>query len=73
VNTLTGWKGFWRRWLGWMPVQFCMVCGKAYWGGWPQWEWRDGRLTNIWQAWFMDYCSTKCCEQDWADEEAARQ
>lgn len=54
-----------RRYFGWLPVQFCMVCGKSYWGGFPQWEWREGRIVNVWQAWMMDYCSTECCEFDW--------
>lgn len=27
---------WYRRLFGWLPVQFCMVCGKPYWGGWPR-------------------------------------
>lgn len=27
----------WRKWMGWCPVQWCMVCGRPYWGGLPRW------------------------------------
>jgi hypothetical protein len=37
--SLKGWKLWWSRHLGWFPIQFCHVCGKAYWGGLPRWWW----------------------------------
>lgn len=64
-------KYFWRRYLGWMPIQFCMVCGKPYWGGLPRWGWVDDffgfesrsfRMT--WAAWMQDYCSQECHDVD---------
>lgn len=46
---------FWHRWFGWCPIQFCMICGRCYWGGWP---WFD------WQPSWSDYCSRKCADID---------
>lgn len=37
--TITGWRLYYRRYLGWFPIQFCMVCSKPYWGGFPTWGW----------------------------------
>jgi hypothetical protein len=54
VATAVGWRLWYRRCLGWVPVQFCMVCGRAYWGGLP---------TATWRACWMDYCSRACA--DW--------
>ena len=31
------WRYYWRRYLGWLPLQWCMWCGRPYWGGWPRW------------------------------------
>jgi len=45
---ITGWRYWYRRYFGWIPIQFCMVCGKWYWGGLPRW-WviREGfKVTN---------------------------
>lgn len=56
----TGWRYYWRRYLGWFPIQFCMVCGKWYWGGLPEIEARK----VVWLAWWKDYCSTKCADED---------
>jgi len=61
---MVGWRYYYRRYLGWLPVQFCMVCGRPYWGGWPRWEIHQGKIINTWQAWMMDYCSTRCAEWD---------
>jgi hypothetical protein len=55
MNVLTGWRYLWRRYLGWVPLQFCVVCGSPYWGGIP---WRG------WQPCYMDYCSRMCCDQE---------
>lgn len=67
IHTVDGWRYWYRRYLGWLPVQFCMVCGKPYWGGFPYpskwltWPWK---WTLQWQASWMDYCSRKCCNED---------
>lgn len=34
--TVSGWRHFYRYYLGWIPVQFCMVCGGAHWAGLPR-------------------------------------
>ena len=63
---------FWRHWLGWLPVQSCLMCGKWFWAGLPwfgirdlQWQW--------WPAW-SDYCSKGCCDEDldFCDEHFAK-
>lgn len=28
------WAKWWRRWMWWSPIQFCMICGSWYWGKW---------------------------------------
>lgn len=72
---ITGWRYYWRRYLGWFPVQFCMVCGKPYWGGLPKFEWQlcenldrgpmmKRRLICVWMPWWMDYCSQKCADEE---------
>lgn len=80
LHTAEGFHYYWRRYLGWMPVQKCMVCGKWYWGGLPRFWFvkvtrympggeRAGdryRFCCTWQASWMDYCSHKCCEEDMA-------
>lgn len=73
-----GWRYCHRRWCGWFPVQFCVVCGRAYWGGWPsawltrspfsRWRFR----VDIWQPWMIDYCSPACCRLDWERCESSR-
>lgn len=58
---MTGWRYYYRRYLGFLPVQFCMVCGRAYWAGWPSFEWEHG----CWfMPWMVDYCSRECCDVD---------
>lgn len=57
-------KYFHRRWLGWFPIQFCMVCGKPYWGGLLRWWWIGGRIRLTSLAWWQDYCSSECCEEE---------
>jgi hypothetical protein len=63
---------YYRRYAGWLPVQFCMICGRPYWGGLPRF-WivrkrchRTGRFYSTigmtWQASWKDYCSMECCE-----------
>lgn len=44
---MTGWRAWWRRYLGWFPVQWCMTCGRAFWGGYPFLE---------------EYCSHRCVQ-----------
>lgn len=63
---VTGWRYYYRRYFGWLPVQFCMVCGGWYWGGFPcpaaPRHWRN----HFWQwmpAW-RDYCSRECADED---------
>ncbi len=53
---------WWKRHCGLIPFQFCMVCGRLYWGGWPwfsirEWQWQ-------WKPWWGDYCSKSCCDED---------
>ncbi len=75
---------YWRRYAGWFPVQFCMTCGKWYWGGLPRvWIVKESieiehirypdscfeiverwKIKNTWQAWWKDYCSRECCDND---------
>lgn len=33
---ITRWRYYYRRYLGWLPIQFCMTCGRWYWGGLPR-------------------------------------
>lgn len=61
---ITGWRYYWRRYLGWLPLQWCMVCGDPYWGGFPRWSIERGRIRFQWQACWADYCSHKCCDED---------
>lgn len=63
---------YYRRYLGWLPVQFCMMCSKPYWGGLPRfwvvkkWEFAPTpktyrwRLACTWQASWREYCSKEC-------------
>lgn len=70
--TAQGWKYYYQRYLGWFPIQFCMVCSKPYWGGFPTWgvrftrrnETYANRLVQTWQASWREYCSMKCCQED---------
>ena len=64
---------FWRRRFCWFPVQFCMVCGKAYWAGLPRFEFEnklfaDGSEGSVilvtWMPWWSDYCSRACAGED---------
>lgn len=48
----SGWRYLWARYLPWFPIQWCIVCGRAYWGGLPARDWMP-----VWS----DYCSRKCC------------
>lgn len=63
---IDGWRHWYRCWCGWFPVQFCMVCGKPYWGGFPRigrW-YGKGRIRFTWLAWWKDYCSRACADED---------
>lgn len=60
----SGWRYYWHRYLGWCPLQFCAICGKAYWGGLPRWWWWEGKIQCTWQAAWMDYCSRECADID---------
>jgi hypothetical protein len=51
----TGWRYWWRRYLGWFPFQTCAICRRWYWGGLPWFGWR---------AWYQDYCSRGCADVD---------
>lgn len=51
MNVLTGWHYWYVRYFGWIPVQFCRVCKRPYWGGWPM---------RGWQASMREYCSKAC-------------
>lgn len=64
MHKATGWKFYWRRYLGWFPIQFCMVCGKPYWGGFPQFRFEKWKIVCIWMPWWMDFCSTECCDDN---------
>ena len=45
---MTGWRYYCRRYLGFLPGQFCVICGRWYWGGLP---WFD------WMPWYQeDFC-----------------
>lgn len=57
---IDGWRYYWRRCCGLMPVQFCVVCGKWYWAGFPR-LWFDGWT---WQPWWMEYCSRACADEE---------
>ena len=52
---ITDWQYYWRRYFGWVPIQFCMVCHRPYWGGFP---------TFTWQPWYQEYCSKECANED---------
>lgn len=55
---ITGWR-YWYRWfLGWFPLQPCMACWRWYWGGLP---FKSGGIW--WQACYKEYCSRKCYEE----------
>lgn len=47
-----------RRYFGWFPIQFCIWCGKPYWGGWPMFD--MGQC--VWLAWMKEFCSKQCSE-----------
>lgn len=63
------WHYLFRRYLGFLPWQFCMVCGRAYWAGFPGcWNWSTWRFD--WMPSMSDYCSKACCDEelDWLAE-----
>lgn len=60
---VTGWRYYWRRYLGWFPIQFCMICGRWYWGGLPRPAWLFG-YARSWMPWWVDYCSRECADED---------
>lgn len=68
---VTGWRYYYRRWLGWVPLQFCIACGKPYWGGFPAfgWDrmvvWGRRRLGVQWMPWWREYCSRECSRQEY--------
>lgn len=61
---MTHWRYYYRRYLGWLPVQFCMMCGRWYWGGLPVFWYRFGKWQWLWMPSWMDYCSKKCCDEE---------
>lgn len=63
---VSGWRYYWRRYLGWLPVQFCVICGRPYWGGFPYPSLDQIRAGHFWQwlPWWSDYCSQRCAEDD---------
>lgn len=63
------WRYYWRRHLGWLPIQFCMNCGRWYWAGLPWPEWHQGiggrREWSGWYwPWYTEYCSQECCDEE---------
>lgn len=48
---LTGWRYYWRRYLGILPAQPCYICGALFWVGLGHGGW-------------VDYCSRKCAGED---------
>ena len=52
----------WRKYFGWMPVQFCVLCGKPYWGGFPRYYFTKPR--GWFWPWMQDYCSKECADED---------
>lgn len=61
------WHYYYRRYLGFIPIQFCMICGKPYWGGLPLFGFASEtswKLTWLWQASWQDCCSRQCNEID---------
>jgi hypothetical protein len=60
---ISRWHYLYRRYLGWLPVQFCMICERAYWAGFPDcWNWQTWRFD--WMPWMQDYCCKKCADED---------
>ena len=55
---VTGWRYWYRRYLGWFPIQPCLICRRWYWGGLP---------FSGWQASMKEFCSKKCYDDggDW--------
>lgn len=51
---IVGWKYWYRRILGWLPIQPCIGCRRWYWGGWPMTGWRP---------WMKEYCSKACYDK----------
>lgn len=69
---MTGWRYWYRRRLGWIPIQPCMMCGKWYWGSLPRWWFWPSkhhvglerrRWRQTWQASWKEFCSAKCNEE----------
>jgi len=59
---VTGWRYWYRRYLGWFPVQPCIACWRWYWGGLPWPEFGGGGVW-WWNAWMKEYCSKKCHDE----------
>lgn len=58
---VTGWRYWYRRYLGWIPLQPCLACNRWYWGGLPGcWEWRDRLPEARWWACYKEFCSKRC-------------
>lgn len=63
IRRLKPWRYYWRRYLTLVPVQFCFVCGRGFWAGWPALAWNpDVGIRLI--AGYNDYCSGKCAKED---------
>lgn len=57
------WHYLYRRFLGFLPIQFCMVCSKPYWAGFPG-CWNRHAWRFDWMPSMSDYCSRACCDED---------
>ena len=57
---LTGWRYWYRRYLGWVPFQPCFMCERWYWGGFP---------IRGWQACYKEFCSKDCFDDAARSEE----
>lgn len=56
------WRRWWGRYLAGVPVQWCTMCGRAYWGGFPLWNFRQRRWQ--WLASYKEFCSRKCADEE---------
>jgi hypothetical protein len=50
---ITGWRYYFRRYLGWFPLQPCITCRRWYWGGLPY---------KGWEACDQECCSKECAK-----------
>ena len=46
---------WWRRRLGWFPIQPCLMCGRFFWAGMPRRKWTPD---------MEEFCSRQCADDD---------